>query len=193
MTFRFAVSLAIAATVAALVAGSAFAHAHVLPEQALAGDQFFSLAVPNEKDDATTTKVVLTVPAGFSIDLFDESAGWKREVTRTGSGEDARIDKVTWTSESGGTAEGALFHFTGGSDKTGSYSFAVEQSYSDGSVVDWSGPPDSDEPAPGVELKDSLGGGGGSSTLEIVALVVAGIALVVGGIALARGSGRRVA
>jgi uncharacterized protein YcnI len=192
MNRRLPISLALAAAVAALAAGSAFAHAHVLPEVALTGDQLYSVVVPNEKDDATTTKVVLNVPEGFGIDLFDETPGWKREITRSGSGEDARVTRVTWTSDGEGTDEGALFHFPGGSDDGGSYTFPVEQTYSDGSVVDWSGPEDADDPAPVVELEGSLGGGG-SSTLAIVALVVGAIGLLLGGVALATGRGRQLA
>ena len=58
-------------------------------------------------------------------------------------------------------------------DAPPSYTFGVQQTYSDGSVVDWSGPESSDTPAPTIEAKSSLGGGG-SSTLSIVALVVGG-------------------
>ena len=66
----------------------------------------------------------------------------------------------------------------------------MRQTYSDGSVVDWSGPESSDAPAPQVEFKSSLGGGG-SSTLAIVALVVGVLALVVAVIGLFTGGGRR--
>jgi hypothetical protein len=66
----------------------------------------------------------------------------------------------------------------------------VRQTYSDGSVVDWTGPEDSDSPAPVVEAESSIGGGG-SSVLAIVALVVAGVAVVVAGVGLVGGrSGR---
>ena len=58
------------------------------------------------------------------------------------------------------------------------------------SVVDWSGPESSDSPSPTVEAKASLGGGG-SSTLAIVALVVAGAALVVAIVGLLSGKGDR--
>ena len=86
-----------------------------------------------------------------------------------------------------------LVEFTGRSDP-GSYTFQVEQSYSDGSVVDWAGAPDADEPAPVVQMEESYGGGGSSnSTLAIVALVAAAIALVLGGLALARAGGRQLA
>ena len=190
---RFAAALASAVVAALLTAAAASAHARVLPAQALAGGTPFTLSVPNEKEDATTTKVVLTVPEGFNIGLIADVDGWERELETTGSGEDERVAKVTWTSTGEGTSEGVLVEFTGRSDP-GSYTFQVEQSYSDGSVVDWAGPPDADEPAPVVQMEESFGGGGSSnSTLAIVALVVGAIALVVGGLALARAGGRQLA
>jgi hypothetical protein len=67
----------------------------------------------------------------------------------------------------------------------------VRQTYSDGTVVDWSGPESSDTPAPTVEAKSSIGGGGGSNTLAIIALVVGALALVVAIAALVGRSGGR--
>jgi hypothetical protein len=59
-----------------VAAGSAFAHAHLSPPVALAKmGQWFTLAVPTEKEDAITTKVVLTVPDGFSIGSVVEWSG----------------------------------------------------------------------------------------------------------------------
>ena len=188
---RVAAALPFAFAAALLVAATSSAHARVLPAEALAGGTPFTLSVPNEKEDATTTKVVLTIPEGFNVGLFADAPGWKREQQTTGSGEDERVEQVTWTSTGDGTAEGGLFEFTGRSD-AGSYTFQVEQSYSDGSVVDWSGPPGADEPAPVVQMEDSFSSGGDTSTLAIVALVVGAIALVVGGIALARAGGRQL-
>ena len=66
------------------------------------------------------------------------------------------------------------------------YALTVRQTYSDGEVVDWSGPESSDTPAPRLEAKSSIGGGG-SSTLAIVALIVAGAALVLGAVGLLSG------
>jgi hypothetical protein len=64
----------------------------------------------------------------------------------------------------------------------------VQQTYSDGSVVSWSGPESSEAPAPTIKVASSLGGGG-TSTLEIVALVLAGVAVVLAVVGLlARGS-----
>jgi hypothetical protein len=114
-------------------------------------------------------------------------------VQSTGSGEDTVIQKVTWTGGNVPTDEDALFQFLGEPGKTGSYTFQVQQTYSDGSVVDWSGPESSDSPAPTIEAKSSLGGGGGTSILAIIALVVGAVGVVLGGVALASRSGRQLA
>jgi uncharacterized protein YcnI len=192
------------ASLAAVVAAAASAHAHLSPPVALAkAGQMFSLAVPTEKENASTVKVVLTVPDGFSIDSFVPAADWKREVQATGSGEDAVIQQVTWTAVRGTepgaygapSGEDAFFQFLGEADSAKTFTFQVEQTYSDGSVVDWSGSEDSDTPAPTVEAVGSVGGGGGGSsdTLAIVALAVGAVGIVLGGVALFRGSGRELA
>jgi uncharacterized protein YcnI len=173
------------------LAGSAFAHAKMSPPVVLAkAGQMFTLAVPTEKESATTTKVELTPPSGFSIDSFAPSPGWTREVQSTGSGEETTIQNVTWSGGKVPHEEDAVFQFLASTDAAKTYEFKVRQTYSDGTVVDWSGPESSDNPAPTIEAKSSLGGGS-SNTLAIVALVLAGVALVVAGAALLGGSGRR--
>jgi uncharacterized protein YcnI len=187
---RFPIALAALASLSLLTAGPALGHAQLVPAEGLADGQPYMLSVPNEIDDATTTKVVLTVPEGFSIGLVAASPGWEREDATVGSGDDARLGQVTWTSTTGGSAEGGLFEFAGRGDP-GTYTFEVQQSYSDGTVVDWAGPEDSDEPAPVVETKSSFASGS-SSTLAIVAIVVGAIGVLLGGVALAtRGGGRQ--
>jgi uncharacterized protein YcnI len=167
---------------ALIIVASAAAHAELSPAVALTKHgQIFALAVPTEKD-AATTKVELTLPDGFSIDSFVPSPGWKRTSTKT---------DVTWSGGSVPQDEDAFFQFLASADSAKTYTFKVRQTYSDGSVVDWSGPESSDTPAPQVELKSSLGGGGGSSTIAIVALVVGVVALVVAFITLFTGGGRR--
>jgi uncharacterized protein YcnI len=184
-------AVVIVATGALVAAGSAFGHAKMSPPVALAkAGQLFSLAVPTEKEDSATTKVVLTVPAGFSIDAFIPTPGWKRDVQSTGSGEDAVIQKVTWSGGSAPSGEDAFFQFMGRTADAKTYAFSVQQTYADGSVVDWSGAESSDSPAPTIEAKSSFGGGG-SSTLAIVALVLGALGLIVGGIALVAGGGKR--
>ena len=182
-----------AAVLALLTATVASAHARVSPAVSVSKElQLYSLAVPTEKEGKTTTKIVLTVPSGFSIDSFVPSPGWKRVEQATGSGEDAVIQKVTWTGGSVPTEEDSLFQFLAQPAGTGTYTFHVEQTYSDGSIVDWSGPESSDSPAPTIEVKSSLGGSG-TSVLTIVALVVGAVGVLLGGVALFSRGGRQLA
>ncbi|HTZ04838.1 MAG TPA: DUF1775 domain-containing protein [Gaiellaceae bacterium] len=176
--------------VAALVAvAGASAHARLSPSVSLANElQLYSLAVPTEKENLTTTKIVLTLPQGFSIDSFVPSPGWTREVQQTGSGEDAVIQKVTWTGGSTPTEEDSLFQFLAQPSKSGTYTFDVQQTYSDGSIVDWNGSESSEAPAPTIKVSSSLGGG--TSTIAIVALVLGAIGIVLGAIALVSRGGR---
>ena len=186
------VCVLLAAGAALAVAAAASAHAHMSPPVALANEgQVFTLAVPTEKEDLSTTKIELIPPAGFSIDSFVPSPGWKRAVEQEGSGEDAVVQKVIWTGGNVPTGEVAAFQFLGSTDAAKTYTFGVRQTYSDGSVVDWSGSESSDTPAPTLEATSSLGGGGGSSTLSIVALVVGAIGLIVAIVALVSRSGGR--
>ena len=193
MRVRTRVAILLGVTGAGLaVAGSAFAHANVSPAVVLAKNaQVFALAVPTEKENAFTTQVELTPPSGFSIDSFAPAAGWKRQEQTTGTGEQTVVQKVTWTGGKVPTGEDAFFQFLASTDAAKTYSFKVRQTYSDGSVVDWSGPESSDTPAPSIEARSSLGGGGGNNTLAIVALAVGVIALVVAVAGLATRSGKR--
>jgi uncharacterized protein YcnI len=186
------IALVSCAVVALTVVSSAFAHARVSPPVALSKElQLFTLAVPTEKENATTTKIVLTLPTGFSIDSFVPATGWKRELKQTGSGDSAVIQQVTWTGGAVPTGEDSTFSFLAQPQSTKSYTFGVEQTYSDGSIVNWSGSESSDSPAPTIQAKSSLGGGG-SSTLAIVALVVGAVGILLGGFALVSRSGRQL-
>jgi uncharacterized protein YcnI len=187
---RFGVLL-IAAAGALALAGSAFAHAELSPPVVVAKKaQFFTLAVPTEKENATTTKIELTLPSGFAIDSFAPTPDWKREAQTTGTGENTVVQKVTWSGGNVPTEEDAVFQFLASTDASKTYSFKVRQTYSDGTVVDWAGPESSDTPAPTVEAKSSLGGGG-SNTLAIVALALAVLALIAAIAGLVAKSGKR--
>jgi uncharacterized protein YcnI len=179
-------SIAVAAVGLALVlAGGASAHALVSPPVAKSKVlQQFTLSVPTEKEGATTTEIELTVPAGFAIDSFEPAPGWTRSEQATGSGEAKSVQKVTWTGGKVPTGEDAVFRFNASLDSSKTYTVTVRQSYSDGSVVDWSGPESSDTPAPLVVGVSSLGGSS-TSTLTIVALVVGGIGVLLGIVGLA--------
>lgn len=176
----------IGAAFAALVfAGIASAHARISPAVSLSGElQLYSLAVPTEKENATTKSVELTLPKGFSIDSFVPSPGWKRTSTDTA---------VTWTGGSTPTEEDSLFQFLAQPAKSGTYTFTVRQTYSDGSIVNWSDPESGSDPAPTISVKSSLGGSSSTSTLTIVALVLGAAGMLVGGAALLARGGRQLA
>jgi uncharacterized protein YcnI len=184
MKRRFALS-ALVALGALSITATAWAHAEVSPPVALAGaGQVFTLAVPTEKEAATTTKVELTTPDGFDVDSFIAAPGWTRTAAK---------NTVTWRGGVVPTGEVAAFSFLASTKSSGTYTFQVRQTYSDGTIVDWSGPDSSDTPAPVVQAVSSFGGSGGSSTLTIVALVLAGIALVLATVGLLARGGRELA
>ena len=106
---------------------------------------------------------------------------------QTGSGDNAVIQKVTWTGGRVPTGEDSLFQFLATPSASRTYTFTVRQTYSDGSIVNWSGAESSDAPAPSIEAKSSLGGGGGTSVLTIVALIVGVLGLLAGTLALLSG------
>ena len=192
-----AVVLGSCTAVALMVVTSAFAHARVSPAVSLSNElQLYSLAVPTEKANVTTTKIVLTVPSGFSIDSFVPNPGWQRSEQQTGSGDSAVITQVTWSGGSVPTEEDSLFQFLAQPAKSGTYAFQVQQTYSDGQIVNWNQPESGANPAPTIEAKSSLGGS--STTLPIIALVLGGVGILVGGVALvsrggAGGGGRPLA
>jgi uncharacterized protein YcnI len=174
-----------------VVVANASAHAEMSPDVVKAKAlQLFTLAVPTEKANARTTEVEFTPAAGFGIDSFVPSPRWKRSVQSTGSGEQAVVQKVIWTGGRVPTGEDAVFQFLASTNASKTYTFKVRQTYSDGSIVDWSGPESSDTPAPTVEAKSSLGGSG-SSTIGIIALAVAVLAAVLAAASLLVRAGGR--
>jgi uncharacterized protein YcnI len=167
----------------------ASAHARVSPAVSLANKlQLFSLAVPTEKSGLTTTKIVMTVPAGFGIDSFvPPPVGWTMHQNQSGAGDSAVITKVTWTGGKTPTGEDSLFQFLAQPASAGTYTFQVQQTYSDGSIVDWAGPETSAAPAPTIDAKASLGGGG-TSVLSIIAVILGALGLAAGVLAVASGA-----
>lgn len=175
-----------------LVPAAASAHARISPPVSVAGKlQLYSLAVPTEKAGLTTSTIAMTVPAGFGIDSFvPPPSGWHMKLQQTGSGDSAVITKVTWTGGSTPTGEDSLFQFLAQPASAKTYTFQVEQTYSDGSIVNWAGSESSEAPAPTIQAADSLGGSG-VSVLTIIALVVGVLGLLAGGFALFGGSKER--
>jgi periplasmic copper chaperone A len=169
-----------AALVAALaVAPTAAAHVTLQPEETVAGDfTRLDIRVPNERDNASTTKVEVRMPPGFIFVSTQPVPGWDAKVTmrkldkpveQFGEQITEEVDRVTLTGdgETGVIRPGEFQDFglsVGVPDKAGStLTFPSLQTYSSGEVVRWIGPPDSEEPAPQVKLTAAEPEGGGAA------------------------------
>jgi uncharacterized protein YcnI len=159
---------------------AAWAHATISPVVTSADElQQFTLSVPTEKQDASTTSVELDLPHGFAIDSYEPEPGWKRRVQVSPVGNDSVLERVTWSGGSVPTDEDAVFRFNASARQAKTYVFRVQQTYSDGSVVNWAGSESSDTPAPHVKLVANFGSqSSDDNTLALVAVIIAVIALV---------------
>src|SRR5689334_5505896 len=118
------VTLAFAVLASLALAPIAFASADMTRAVAVAKHpQYFMLAVPTENENATTTTIELTVPSGFAIDSFGPSPGWTRELQQSGSGEDAVIQKVTWSGGKTPSEEDSVFGFLASPNDAKTYTF----------------------------------------------------------------------
>jgi periplasmic copper chaperone A len=208
---------------ALLLPGSAFGHVALEPPSVPAGEfAHLDMSVPNERDDATTTKIDAKLPPGFLELSYRPVPGWKGRVeerklarpvvTSEGEKVTSEVSRVTFTATGRGAAiaRGQFQDFSLAvlaPDKPGAtLTFKVLQTYSDGDVVRWIGPPDAEEPAPVLKLASSADQSGAqtgstseddghdnddSNGLAIVALVVGALGLVAGAVALALLRGRR--
>jgi uncharacterized protein len=195
-----------------LPAGVASAHVTLQPNEAPAGTfKRLDVRVPNERDDASTTKVQVKFPPGM--------ARLAQPVEAFGEQHDEQVDTVTFTARGKGIAPGQFQDFglsVGVPDKPNTrLTFKALQTYSSGETVRWIGAPDADTPAPQVKLTadtsdpamashGSSSGtaatptaaassgadddGSGTSTVSVIALIVGGLGLVAGlaGVAAAR-------
>jgi uncharacterized protein YcnI len=179
------------------LAPSAFAHAELFPNQIPSGDGYLlSLAVPNEKENASTTQIQVMMPPDFDLEHVAPVPGWTISVAgrHLVGGEMSGGSSVTWKGKLGGT-QLAVLPFSGVPEKAQDYAFTVRQTYSDGSVVVWSGDESSDTPAAHVTATAAAASSGGGSdsgkTIAIIALVLGALGLVVAGTGLV--AGRRTA
>lgn len=173
-------TIAIAATVGTLAfPAAAAAHVTLQPSEVPAGGfTRLDVRVPTERPDASTTKVEVQFPPGFTTVSTEPVPGWTAKVARVklakpqvndeGEKITDRVDTVTWTAGGQGGIGPGQFQDFGLSvavpDKAGSsLTFKAVQTYSSGEVVRWIGPPDSEEPAPQVKLTAAEGEGGGTA------------------------------
>jgi periplasmic copper chaperone A len=163
------IRIALACTaIASIAAPAAAAHVTVDPQEAAAGSfARFDIRVPTERDVATT-KVTVQLPDGLFFVSFQPKPGWKRSVKIEqlaqpvevlGDEVTERVASVTWSG--GSIAPGEFDEFgmsaripeTAGTELV----FPALQTYAGGELVRWIGPPDTDEPAPRVEVTPAEG------------------------------------
>ncbi|MBA4544410.1 MULTISPECIES: YcnI family protein [Thermoactinomyces] len=123
------------------------AHVTVWPKQSTAGTwEKYTVRVPVEKN-VNTTKVRVEFPKGVEVHSVMPVPGWEYEFEK---GKDGKTTALSWKATNGGIKpnEFAEFSFVAENPKqAGAIAWRAEQSYADGSVVYWTGAPDSDTPA----------------------------------------------
>lgn len=162
---------ALLATAIVAVAGPASAHVGVSStDAAKSGYGKAVFRVPNESDTATTTKLVVTLPAQTPFAFVSAGAkpGWTVEVakrpldkpTKVGDFElTEAVSTITWTAKGDGIPVGQFDEFAvsgGPFPDADSISFDAQQTYSDGEVVEWNqkqtGDEEPEHPAPVLTL-----------------------------------------
>jgi uncharacterized protein YcnI len=143
--------------VGAMLAVSApvWAHVVVSPDEVRAGDyETLTVSVPTEKE-VPTTKIRVEVPEGFLLSGVQPVPGWKHSFEEDGG----VVRAVTF---SGGEIRPREFQQflvqAQAPEEPGEYPWKAFQTYEDGSVVEWTGAPDSEEPASAIEV---ISGGSG--------------------------------
>jgi uncharacterized protein YcnI len=131
------------------VSAPAWAHVVVSPEVVTAGDyETLTVSVPTEKE-IPTTKIRVEVPEGFLLSGVQPVPGWEHTFQEDGG----VVRAVTF---SGGEIRPQEFQQflvqAQAPDKPGQYPWKAIQTYDDGSVLEWVGPPDSEEPASVIEV-----------------------------------------
>src|SRR3954469_14942442 len=178
--------LALAASTVAVIAFpmSAQAHVEVQPGAVPGGDfAVVALRVPNERDDAATTKLRVILPRNPALGSVQttEMPGWSvRTVSRKlakpidmfGAKVDKVVSEVTWTATQGGVRPGQFKDFElslGQLPKSGNLTFTAIQTYSGGEQVRWNevsadGAAEPEHPAPTLQI--TAPAEEGSSTTE---------------------------
>jgi uncharacterized protein YcnI len=227
---RFAFAVALLGSLA--LPGLAQAHVSLHPNEVPTGSfATLQIRVPNESEGADTVKLAVQVPPGFLDVSTEYMPGWSAKVitaklpkpVQTGDGEvTEQVKEIVWTGHGsqGRIPPGQFLNFPISTQIPGKagqeLAFKTLQYYDDGEVVRWIGGPESEQPAPQIDvtaeggvLQDVAGsetappapgasgqseaeagsgssGGNGSEGLAIAALIVAALGLLAGGAALVR-------
>jgi uncharacterized protein len=165
---RIPVAAVLVSALTLAVPAVAGAHVTVQPKTIPAGGfTRLDVRVPNERDDASTTKIQLKLPDGFAEASYEPVPGWTVTVhksklatpIKTDDGEvTEQVSTITWTGHgSEGKIPPGAFRDFGLSvqvpGKAGdTLTFKAVQTYSSGEVVRWIGAEGSDTPAPTVSV-----------------------------------------
>jgi periplasmic copper chaperone A len=223
------IPLAVVAAFALLVPAAAQAHVSLHPNEVPSGSfATLDIRVPNEMESANTVKLAVQVPPGFLDISTGYMPGWTSKVltsklakpVQTDDGEvTEQVREIVWTGDGkqGVIPPGQFLNFPISTEIPGKkgeeLTFKILQYYDNGEVVRWIGSPDSEEPAPQIDvtapggvLQDvagsetappsvaasSAGGGATNSNdsaskgLGIAALLLGALGLLAGGTALLR-------
>ena len=172
LRLRTLVAGAVLAALTGAVVAPAAAHVTVQPGEAEAGSYaVIAFRVPNERDDARTTKVQVVLPEDQPVGSVSTTPvpGW-RVTTRTrtldeplevfGEEVDEVTSTITWTATGGGVAPGQFEDFElslGPLPEAGEMVFSAIQSYSSGEEVAWNevavdGETEVEHPAPVLQI-----------------------------------------
>lgn len=187
---RIAAVGALAGATVLVLSGPAFAHVSVSAEGTAAkgGYATVNFKVPNERDNASTTKLEVSFPTDHPLAsvMPEPVPGWTAKVTRStlakpvelhGEKISEAVSKVTWTADDGKGIQAGFFQKFPLSigqlpEDTDELVFKALQTYSNKEVVRWievqeDGAEEPDNPAPVLALSAATDDHhGGSSTTE---------------------------
>ncbi|MFF7447681.1 MULTISPECIES: DUF1775 domain-containing protein [unclassified Streptomyces] len=171
---RLAATGALAAAAVVVVSSPAFAHVTVQPEGTAAkgGYAVIDFKVPNERDNASTTKLEVTFPTDHPLAsaMPEPVNGWDIKVTKStltkpielhGKKISEAVSKITWTADGKGIQPGFFekFPVSVGTlpEDTDELTFKAIQTYSNKEVVRWieveqEGQEEPENPAPVLAL-----------------------------------------
>ncbi|MFJ3668019.1 YcnI family protein [Streptomyces sp. NPDC090106] len=185
---RLATAGAVAATAVVVLSSPAFAHVSVQPEGTAAkgGYAVVDFRVPNERDNASTTKLEVSFPTDHPLAsaMPEPISGWTAKVTKTkldkpielhGQKISEAVSKVTWTATGKGVEPGFFqkFPISIGAlpEDADDLVFKAVQTYSNKEVVRWievqeDGQEEPENPAPVLTLSEASEGGHHGSSAE---------------------------
>jgi periplasmic copper chaperone A len=186
-----AVAIGAAATVL-VVAGPAAAHVTVNPSNATQGGYTkVAFRVPNEKSNAQTVKLEVSLPTDAPIASVSlkPMAGWTGVTEKTKLATPVKTDdgdeiteavsKITWTAAEGSAIQSGQFQefevSLGPLPEVDQVVFKALQTYSDGDVVRWievpeAGGPEGEHPAPVLKLAKATGHDAHADTTDVAAI-----------------------